>query len=58
MRIVVDKMPKNAEECLCIRYDDFDYRFCGLNGGVCYLANGAEECKYLVERDKFNDKEK
>ena len=55
MRIVVDEMPKKAEECLCIRYDDFDGYCCGMCGGGCYLANGAERCEYLVERDKVDD---
>lgn len=58
MRIVVDEMPKKAEECLFVRYDDFDCRCCGLRGGGCYLANGDRDCRYLVERDKVDDKEK
>lgn len=55
MRIVVDEMPKKAEECLCIRYDDFDYQYCGLCGGGCYLANGAWECGYLVPIEEAYD---
>lgn len=55
MRIVVDEMPKKAEECLCARYDDFDYCFCGLRGGGCYLANGALSCEYLVPIEEAYD---
>lgn len=56
MRIVVDEMPKKAEECLCIRCDElFIYSYCGLCGGDCPLMNGVGGCGHLVPIEEAYD---
>ena len=56
MKIVVDKMPKEAKDCLFVIYDDiFHHCFCTISKHTkdgyyvdCMLGVG-DKCPYLVE---------
>ena len=52
MKILVDEMPKNAEECVFCNACDY---VCGISGGDCDMFFNYALCPYLKEYKPAED---
>ena len=57
MRVIVDKMPKKASECLFAEYSESGIMHCRLKGYVCCQLESNSKCENLLQIKKRNRKE-